>query len=248
MCVNTILEGQVRWISLIGRRLLGGGDSHVLGKLLEAYRPYLLKIAYRAMPDRLQGKFDDLDLVQETLLEAYLCFARFKGQSTKELRLWLRGILIRNVLDRVRRYCNTCKRSLSREQSLDAYRDSIEPVDTHQNPCVRAMAQESLAALRAALDRLPADERLVIELRNLDSLSFLEISQRLRRSPEASRKLWSARGRPAETFASSERDLLKPANGTKGISPDFPYEPLSSAQDLRDHPWFSGVFAVFLPS
>jgi RNA polymerase sigma-70 factor, ECF subfamily len=167
------------------------GDSRALGDLLEAHKSYLRSIARRTMPSRLKGKVDDLDLVQETLLEACLCFARFKGQSTRELRLWLRGILIRNVLDRVRCYCNTRKRSLGREQSLDAYRESIEPIDRRPNPCAQAAVQECLAALRVALDRLPADQRLVIELRNLDRLSFLEISQRLRRSPEAARKLWS---------------------------------------------------------
>jgi hypothetical protein len=32
------------------------------------------------------------------------------------------------------------------------------------------------------------------------------------------------------------------------LSPDFPDEPLSMAQDLREPPWFCGVFALFLPS
>jgi serine/threonine-protein kinase len=32
------------------------------------------------------------------------------------------------------------------------------------------------------------------------------------------------------------------------LTPDFPDEPLSMAQDLREPPWFSGVFALFLPS
>ena len=32
------------------------------------------------------------------------------------------------------------------------------------------------------------------------------------------------------------------------LSPDFPDEPLSLAQDLRESPWFSRVFARFLPS
>jgi hypothetical protein len=34
----------------------------------------------------------------------------------------------------------------------------------------------------------------------------------------------------------------------KFLNPDFPDEPLSMAQDLREPPWFSGVFAPFLPS
>jgi RNA polymerase sigma-70 factor, ECF subfamily len=167
------------------------GNPQALGNLLEAFKPYLLGISCRALPATLRGKYDDADLVQETLLEACRCFARFEGQSTDDLRLWLRGILIRNLLDCVRRYCNTCKRALSREQSLDAYLDFLEPVVPDQTPCARAVAQENLAALRCALKCLPADEQLIIELRNFDCLSFREIGQRLCRSPEAARKLWS---------------------------------------------------------
>ncbi len=77
------------------------GNRQALGNLLEAFEPYLLSIAYRALPATLRGKYDDADLVQETLLEACLCFARFEGQSTDELRVWLRGILIRNHLGTV---------------------------------------------------------------------------------------------------------------------------------------------------
>jgi len=32
------------------------------------------------------------------------------------------------------------------------------------------------------------------------------------------------------------------------FNPDFPDEPLSLAQDLREPPWISRVFSLFLPS
>jgi hypothetical protein len=51
-------------------------------------------------------------------------------------------------------------------------------------------------------------------------------------------------GRPSEARTSPAQ-----AAALVGVlSPDFPDEPLSMAQDLREPPWFSGVFALFLPS
>jgi RNA polymerase sigma-70 factor (ECF subfamily) len=109
----------------------------------------------------------------------------------EDLRLWLRGILIRNLLDWVRRYTNTCKRALSRERSLDDHLGFPELLDHDQTPWACAVAHENLAALHGALKCLPPDEQSVIELRNFESLSFREIGKRLGRSPEAARKLWT---------------------------------------------------------
>jgi RNA polymerase sigma-70 factor (ECF subfamily) len=186
-------------------------NTQALGTLLEAFQPALLRIADQVKPNMLRGKCDGADLVQETLLEAHRGFARFHGQSANDLRLWLQGILLHNLLDLVRRYCKTCKRSLGRERSLDAYLESVgpvdEPIDPNQTPCDCAMAREDLAALRAALERLPTDEQLVIELRNLDHLSFHEIGRQLRRSPEAARKLWSRAIARLERLLALKRDL-----------------------------------------
>ena len=42
--------------------------------------------------------------------------------------------------------------------------------------------------------------------------------------------------------------FLEADEGSPSLNPEFPDEPLSLAQDLREPPWFSGVFALFLPS
>ena len=79
--------GQVQfadWLAAARR-----GNRSELGNLLETFKPYLLGIAYRALPATLRGKYDAADLVQETLLEACRCFARFQGQRVDDLRFWL---------------------------------------------------------------------------------------------------------------------------------------------------------------
>src|SRR5215472_3714424 len=97
-----------------------GGDAQALGVLLQSFHPYLLSIARRGMPGALRGKCDDSDLVQETMLEAHRGFAGFEGSNSDHLRIWLRGILRHNLMDLIRRYRDSTKRSIARERSLEA--------------------------------------------------------------------------------------------------------------------------------
>jgi len=62
-------------------QLLGlarAGNVAALGQLLELYRAYLTLLARMEIGRRLQGKFDDSDIVQETFLEAHRDFPQFR--------------------------------------------------------------------------------------------------------------------------------------------------------------------------
>src|SRR5438132_14203036 len=92
-----------------GRLLLEArdGDAATLGRLLEVYRRYLALLARVQIGQRLQGKVDAEDLVQETFLEAHRHFANFQGTSEGQLILWLRQILAAKLADLLRRYLGT---------------------------------------------------------------------------------------------------------------------------------------------
>src|SRR5437660_12925892 len=83
------------------------GDAAKLGRLLEMYRRYLKLLARVQIGQRLQGKVDASDLVQETFLEAHQNFGRFRGTTEPELVRWLRQILAANLADLFRRYLGT---------------------------------------------------------------------------------------------------------------------------------------------
>ena len=171
------------------------GDVDALGRLLEVFRPYLLKVAEQDLPHALRGKCGGSDLVQETLLEAHRDFARREFRDPDEIRAWLKSILKHNLADQVRRYIESHKRSVDREQSLpaeicpDLLKSGI--VDRNPTPGAQIVAREEAAAVDAAVDRLPVDERAVILYRNRDHLGWDEVGLRLGRSGEAARKLWS---------------------------------------------------------
>jgi RNA polymerase sigma-70 factor (ECF subfamily) len=181
---------------LAGREIEGAraGDAEMLGHLLESCRDYLEAIAGRGLGRDLVPKVGASDLVQETLLGASRDFARFEGRSRDELLAWLRAILQNRLAVIRRHYRGTHKRRVTREVAAgdptaggpwEAWRSAATPPGTH------AERREGEAALRSALGRLSEDHRRVVVWHQYDGLTFEEIGQRLDRSAEAARKLWS---------------------------------------------------------
>lgn len=162
-----------------------GGSSESLGRLLEAFRNYLVLVARQELRGSLQAKMDAADLVQETFSEATRDFPHFRGETPAQLLGWLRGILRHNLTDLTRRYATGC-RCLAHEVRLTG---PFAPI-RRGTVCEQLIALEQRRAVDAAVQRLPSLYGTVLQLRHDERRSFAEIGIRLRRSPEAARKLW----------------------------------------------------------
>jgi RNA polymerase sigma-70 factor (ECF subfamily) len=173
------------------------GSSAALGQLLDSYRPYLTLLARLQVRRRLQSKVDPADLVQETFLEAHEHFARFRGQGEAELAAWLRQILAGLLANAVRHYFGTQRRDIRLERQLARELDQSSRVldralqARHSSPSQRAARREQAVLLADALDRLPEHYREVIILRHLEGLTFPEVAQRMSRSLDSVKKLWT---------------------------------------------------------
>jgi RNA polymerase sigma-70 factor, ECF subfamily len=163
------------------------GAPHLLSKVLESCRDYLLAIANSELQPWLQGKVGASDFVQETFVAAYNKFDDFRGTTEAELLGWLRMILLRQISTASRSFRFTEKRSVDREVPLN---NLAKTTSNHRNPLSELLRDENVDRLRAAISQLSDDYRAAIELRSIEQLSFVEIGQRLGRSEEASRKLW----------------------------------------------------------
>ena len=169
------------------------GCRESLGRALNACRRYLLAVAGDEMASELQAKAGISDLVQDTFLEAQRDFPHFVGKSKAELLAWLRQMLLHNVEDFTRKYCETDKRLLDREVSLDDYRGLHDPqgslLDPAPSPSGQAIRKEQEQALQACLARLPDHYRQVIEWVHRDNRSYADIGSCLGISADAARKL-----------------------------------------------------------
>ncbi len=172
------------------------GDGAVLGRLLESYRCYLALLARVQIGQRLQGKVDASDVVQETFLEAHRNFGLFRGSSEGEFVCWLRQILAANLADLMRRYLGTQGRDVRLERAIgDGFERSSILLDqglvaAQSSPSQQAARREQAVLLADALEQLPEDYREVIVLRHLEGLTFPLVAERMRRSLDSVQKLW----------------------------------------------------------
>jgi RNA polymerase sigma-70 factor (ECF subfamily) len=170
------------------------GSTPISGELVRTCREYLLLVADRNLDRDLQRKLGPSDLVQETFLHAQKNFDQFRGQSEEELLSWLKQILLNHLIDESRKYRQTAKRQLSRERPL-ADSQGMAPLRApsagERSPRAEAILHEEIRMLSKALEQLPDDHQEVLMLRNWDRLSFKEIGERMGRSHEATRKLWT---------------------------------------------------------
>lgn len=172
------------------------GDSATLGRLLEQYRHYLSLLARVQIGQRLQGKVDPEDLVQETFLEAHRHFDRFQGDHEGQFVHWLRQILAARIATLVRHYLGTQGRDVRLEQEI---RDALDRssiildgglVARGSSPSHQAARREQAVLLADALATLPDDYREAIVLRHLEGLTFPEVARRMERSQDSVEKLW----------------------------------------------------------
>ena len=170
-----------------------GGE--VVGQLLELYREYLTLLARIQIGQRLQGKVDASDVVQETFLEAHRAFAQFRGATERELAEWLRRILASRLAKLVRHY-TTQRRDVRLERQLQEELDrSSAALDgavlmTKSTPSQSVARREQSVILASALGRLPADYREVMILHHIEGQTFPEVARRMGRSVDSVKKLW----------------------------------------------------------
>jgi RNA polymerase sigma-70 factor (ECF subfamily) len=144
------------------------------------YRAYLHLRARLDLPARLRAKLDPSDLVQQTLLEACRAADQIAALDEPGRVGFLRRILANNLADFVRRY-STEARDVERERSLEAgENESAGP-----SPVQRCVREEELLALAEALSALPKDQRLAVEMKQLEGATVAEIAAVLGRSESA---------------------------------------------------------------
>lgn len=170
-----------------------GGEA--LGQLLELYREYLTLLARIQIGQRLQGKVDASDVVQETFLEAHQAFGQFRGATEGELAEWLRQILASRLAKLVRHYTRQ-RRDIRLERQLqEELGRSSQALDgavlmTQSTPSQSAARREQSVILANALGRLPADYREVMILHHIEGQTLPEVARRMGRSVDSVKKLW----------------------------------------------------------
>ena len=152
------------------------GDRSAFRELVERYQRRIATLAL----GMLRNREDSLDVVQETFTKAYQSLDRFKGDAS--FYTWVYRIAVNLCIDHQRRESKLPQATLeprSADRAGDRGEDplSVLPDATEQgDPYQRTRDAEIAHGLARAIAELTPEHRAVILLREVDGLSYEEIS------------------------------------------------------------------------
>jgi RNA polymerase sigma-70 factor (ECF subfamily) len=200
-------------------KLATQGDQESWGALLARHAQRLRRLVAFRMDQRLHGRIDPSDVMQEASLEAWKRLEDYLREPKIPFFLWLRGIVANKLRELHRHHLGTQMRDEAREISI--YRGAMPEATSAAlaaqllgrltQPSVAAVRAEVKVRLQEALNQMDPLDREVLALRHFEQLSPRETADVLgikekaaaMRYVRALRRLkdilTALRGRPWET-------------------------------------------------
>lgn len=147
------------------------GSKGAFQELVERYQRKILSVAVGMV----HNQDDALEITQEAFVKAYENLDRFKGESS--FYTWLYRIVVNLGIDRRRRERRHGTVALEDRPGGGEDLEAAMPEQRLADPYQRAKSSQIGARLRQAIDELTPDQKAVIVLREVEGLSYEEISQ-----------------------------------------------------------------------
>ncbi len=184
-----------------GRQLMlavAADEPGAFERLAEQYQPFIRGCVRRFIKERTAVE----DLSQEVLLRLYRSRGRY--QPTAPLRAFLQRI-IRNLCVNHMRYTRRRPACSLNDIGRDGITISESIPDDHSSsPAHEADRNERALTIRAAIDRLPGNQRVALVLSSLHGLGNLEVAESIGLSNAAVKSLlWRGRENLARYLGSA---------------------------------------------
>ncbi len=167
------------------------GDDQALAVLLQRHLPAIRAYVRTHMAPHLRARESVSDVVQSVCRELLTHQERFQHPGDSGFVAWLYTTARRKIQNRARDLGRD-KRDFGRELaglSESAVAELGGAYARISSPSGRALRQEEIARLEAAIDQLPEEQREVVTLAHLVGLSRAEIGVQMGRTEEAVRAL-----------------------------------------------------------
>ena len=147
------------------------GDREAFRELVERYQRRILSVA----SGMVRNREDALELTQETFVKAFENLAKFKGESS--FYTWLYRIAVNLAIDHRRRDRRQPTQSLADRPSGGEDLEAGLPDQELNNPYEQTRAKELGRRVSEAIEELTPDHKAVILLREVEGLSYDDISR-----------------------------------------------------------------------
>lgn len=170
--------------------LASQGDQDALQRLIVEYHDVLRAVVARAMDERLRGRLEPDDVLQDAYVAACKALSKVYFNSPAAFYKWLETIAL-HELKNCYRALRAQKRDVAREvgaspKALTSYWDILDRVTgTDSTPSRRVARGEATAAVLSSLARLSDDQRDVIRLRFLEGKHVSEVAIHLGKTEAA---------------------------------------------------------------
>lgn len=168
------------------------GGPEAVNELLERHRGPLRALIQARLDRALARRVDASDIVQDAMIEASQRLTGFMSDGRMPFKLWLRQIALDRIIDTHRRHRVAARRSLDREQPLDAgYSDrsslqlAAQLRDPAITPAAQAIRKELERRFLSSLDLMAPEDREIIYMRHFEQLSNSEAAETLGLTPSA---------------------------------------------------------------
>ncbi len=162
------------------------GEDDVLAELFARYRGRLKRLVEFRIDQRLKGRVDASDVLQEVYIDAFHRRHHFAQKPSLSFFLWLREVTLQRLIDLHRRHVGAKMRDVRQEVSLEAKVGkatsaslAFQLVGHWASPSQIAMRAEALDQLQEALESMDPIDREVLALRHFEELTNNEIAELL---------------------------------------------------------------------
>ena len=158
-----------------------------LAKLFDEHRERLLRMVAFRIDNRLHGRVDPTDVVQESYLEAVKRIPHYLANPAVSVFVWIRSITGQTLINVHRRHLKAQRRDAGREvrrrpgagPQATSVSLAAHLIGQQTSPSQAAMRAEALAGIEQALEQMDDMDREVLVLRHFEELSNQETAETL---------------------------------------------------------------------
>ena len=162
------------------------GDGEAVNRLLERHRDSLRRLVDYRLDRKLERRVDASDVVQDVMLEANRRLADYLNDPKMPFHLWLRQLAKDRIIDLHRRHRVARKRSIDREQPLQASfgdKSSLDLAGLLKDPELTPAAATIRAELQhrffEAMESLDEEDREILLMRHQEHLTNSDVATAL---------------------------------------------------------------------